>query len=350
MDELIRQTLVILRGMWQRRWIGLGVAWVVGIAVAVGILRTPDRYEASARIYVDTQSVLKPLMSGLTVQPNIEQQIAILSRTLISRPNVERLVRSADLDLGVRTRDDQDALVDSLMRTIQISRAGGDNLYTIAYRDTQPDKAKRVVQSLVQTFVESSLGGKRKDTDQAKKFIDEQILVYQRKLEEAENRLKEFKLRHMRLATADGKDYYGTAAQAAAELQQARLDLQEAENSRDALRRQLGGQEEPPPSLIPDVADSSLGPIMVPELDGRIESVKRNLDNLRQRFTDQHPDVQGAQRVLDDLQAQREREVAILVKKRDAAAAAQAKNGAGAPMKRSVDPVRQQLPLPQNKC
>src|SRR5581483_9029756 len=136
-------------------------------------------------------------MSGLTVQPNVDQQVAILSRTLLSRPNVEKLVRSADLDLGVKTRDDQDQLVDSLMRTIQISRAGGDNLYTISYRDTQPDKAKRVVQSLVQTFVESSLGGKRKDTDAAKKFIDEQIDVYQKKLEEAENRLKEFKLRHM---------------------------------------------------------------------------------------------------------------------------------------------------------
>src|SRR5215210_6698176 len=130
MDEIIRQAIFILRGMWQRRWIGLMVAWLVGITAAVLIVRTPDRYEASARIYVDTQSVLKPLMSGLAVQPNVEQQIMILSRTLISRPNVEKLVRSADLDLGVKTREEQDALVDSLMRTIQITRAGGDNLYT----------------------------------------------------------------------------------------------------------------------------------------------------------------------------------------------------------------------------
>ena len=72
-------------------------------------MRMPDLYEASARIYVDTQSVLKPLMQGLAVQPNVDQQVMILSRTLISRPNVEKLVRMADLDLDAKTKADQDA-------------------------------------------------------------------------------------------------------------------------------------------------------------------------------------------------------------------------------------------------
>ena len=55
-----------------------------------------DRYEASARIYIDTQSVLKPLMAGLAFQPNIEQQLRMLARTLISRPNIEMLRASPD--------------------------------------------------------------------------------------------------------------------------------------------------------------------------------------------------------------------------------------------------------------
>ncbi len=49
------------------------------------------------------RSLLRPLLAGLAIQPNLDQQVALMSRTLISRPNVEKLVRMADLDLGART-------------------------------------------------------------------------------------------------------------------------------------------------------------------------------------------------------------------------------------------------------
>jgi len=67
MDEVIRQATIILRGMWKHRWLGLVMAWVVAAVGVVTIFRIPDKYEASARIYVDTQSILKPLMSGLAI-------------------------------------------------------------------------------------------------------------------------------------------------------------------------------------------------------------------------------------------------------------------------------------------
>jgi polysaccharide chain length determinant protein (PEP-CTERM system associated) len=155
MDDLIRQALVALRGMWQRRWIGLAAAWIVAIGGTIAVLRIPDKYEASARIYVDTQSILKPLMSGIAIQPNIDQQVMILSRTLISRPNVEKLVRMADLDLGVNSKREQEAMIDGLMKTLAIQTTGRDNLYTLAYRANRPDKAKRVVRRWCH-FVESS--------------------------------------------------------------------------------------------------------------------------------------------------------------------------------------------------
>ncbi|MDO8287614.1 MAG: Wzz/FepE/Etk N-terminal domain-containing protein, partial [Parvibaculum sp.] len=243
MDELISQILTIARGMWKHRWLGLLVAWVVTGIGSVVVLSVPDKYEATARIFVDTQSILKPLMSGLTVQPNIEQQVAMLSRTLISRPNVEKLIRMADLDLKSQSKGAQDALIDNLMKTLQIQNVGRDNLYVLSYRDSSPDKAKRVIQSLVSIFVESSLGNTRQDSNAAKIFIDEQIKAYVAKLEEAETRLKEYKVRNIETQTADGKDMAGQLSAVSSQLSQARLELREAETARDAAKNQLEAEK-----------------------------------------------------------------------------------------------------------
>lgn len=330
MDELIRQALTILRSMWKHRWLGLAVAWLVAAIGATIVLRVPDKYEASARIYVDTQSILKPLMSGLAVQPNIDQQIMMLSRTLISRPNVEKVIRMADLDLGISSKGAQEDLIDQLTKGMEIKSTSRDNLYTLAYRNPDPEKAKRVVQSLVSIFVESSLGDKRKDADSAKKFLDEQIRTYEKKLEEAENRLKEFKLRNVEMQTADGKTSTDRLSEISAMLAKAKLDLREAENSRDALKRQIIGEE---PVLLPDSTTSDAG-FSIPELDGRIDTQKRNLDALLQRYTEQHPDVVGTRRLIKDLEEQKRKEIA----ERKKAAAA---NPSSASL--SSNPVYQQL-------
>lgn len=307
MEDILRQLSVILRGMWLYRWWGLAAAWIVGPIAAATVYLLPDRYESSARVYVDTQSILRPLMSGLAVQPNVEQQINILSRTLISRPNVEKLIRMADLDLAVKTKEEREALIVGVTKALEIREAGRDNIYTLAYKDTNAERAKRVVQSLVSIFVESGLGDKRKDSDTARKFIEEQIKTYEQKLEEAENRLKEFKLRNLSTMGAGGRDYFSKMGEVNEQLNQARLALREAENSRDALKRQLAGED---PVLLPENPSSSaLASVSVPELDGRIEAQKKNLDSLLQKYTDQHPDVIGTRKVIEQLEAQKNQEI-----------------------------------------
>lgn len=305
MEEILRQAQTILRATWKHRHLGMIVAWVVGAIAAGVILRIPNQYEASARIYVDTQSILRPLMSGLAVQPNIEQQIMMLSRTLISRPNLEKLIRMADLDLDVKNKTQQEALIDSLADTLRIQGLGRDNLYTISFRDPDPGKAQRVVQALVSIFVESSLGDKRQDTDSARKFLEEQIRNYEKKLEVAENRLKEFKLRNIELAANEGKSGIDRLGELSTQMNLARLQLREAEHSRDALRRQIAGEE---PVLLPD-APGSESSVSLPEVDGRIDTQKRNLDTLLQRYTEQHPDVVGTRRLIKDLEEQKRQEI-----------------------------------------
>jgi len=130
MQEILDLVRSALRGMWAYRWWGLVTAVLVGVGGSIAVMAIPNQYEASARVYVDTQSILKPLMSGLAVQPNIDQQISMMSRTLLSRPNVERVVRMADLDLKTSSPQERDLMIDNLMKGHQVRhRRRGESIH-----------------------------------------------------------------------------------------------------------------------------------------------------------------------------------------------------------------------------
>ena len=112
MEELFSQLISGLKGVWKYRWYAVIVVWMVSIAGWIKVSTLPDDYQSSARVFVDTQSILKPLLSGMTSLPNVQQQVSIMSRTLLSRPNIERVMRMIDLDINVKTAREHEAQLD----------------------------------------------------------------------------------------------------------------------------------------------------------------------------------------------------------------------------------------------
>lgn len=298
-EKTASQWLGVAHGMWGRRWYGLLTAWVVAIVGVLAVFILPQRYEASARIFVDTQSVLKPLMKGLTVQPDAEQQVVMLSRMLVSRSNVGRLVDMAQLTSGEESSEEREDLIDSVSRAVDVRSAGRDNVYTLAYRHRDPQTAQRVVESLVNIFLESNRSLSRKESEAAKAFIDSQIPQYRTKLEESEQRLKEFRLRHVDVPTANSADLSSRVSDLSAELTKVRLELREAENAQAAAKAALQ-------------RESQQETVSTPEVDGRIDGERRRLDALMQRYGDAHPDVQASRELLASLEQRRRAEVAAL--------------------------------------
>ncbi|MGQ0650792.1 MAG: XrtA system polysaccharide chain length determinant [Betaproteobacteria bacterium] len=305
MQEFIYKVVSSIAGAWRYRWYAVGVAWLAAIGGWSAVFLTPDRYEAYARVYVDTQSVLRPLLSGVAVQPNVDQLVTMMSRTLISRPNLEKVIRMADMDIKLKTPEDREELITRLGKQLEIKSAGRENFYTIAYSHRNPQEAKRVVQALLTIFVEGSLGDKRRDSDSARRFIDEQLKAYADKLVTAENAVTEFKQKHAGLMPGQGQNFYTRIGEAQAALNHARLELKEAETARDAFKRQITAQ--PPPSLLeesPGAADESASP----ELDARIQSLQQKLDALRLNYTERHPDIVSMSRMIEQLKEQKAKE------------------------------------------
>jgi polysaccharide chain length determinant protein (PEP-CTERM system associated) len=171
------------------------------------------------------------------------------------------------------------------------------------------------------------MGSSRRDTEQAKAFIDEQIRENQRRLDEAQAKIQDFRLRNLdRQLAAGGEESMTRVNELAVQLDQARLQLREAENARDAAKAQLealkgggaggempGGAAVPPPELAMSFP--------TPEIDARINDTERNLDTLMLRYTERHPDVVATRRLLKDLEQQKEKLLAEMRAQAEAAAA-----------------------------
>lgn len=298
--ESVEKTRAALLGAWRKRWIGVATAWIVGGAATVVIALITDRYEANARVYVDTQTVLKPLMAGLAVQPDIDQQVKMLARTLVSRPNIERLVDNPKLGLAPARASDREAVLTLLMSKIKVEPAGTGNLYSISYRDADPSRAQGVVENLVALFMNSSAGDKKRDAEEAQRFIDSEIRSYEAKLAAAEGRLKDFKLKNFGVSGVSNQDYFARISALADSVAKLQTELHAAEQSRDALRRELSAEA---PQLP---ADSTATGAVAQRTDAevRLDQQRAQLDELLRRYTEQHPDVVSVRRVIASLEQQ----------------------------------------------
>ena len=287
MNDALKQLLSYLRGMWRYRWYAVGVAWAICIIGWIVVSRIPDYYSASTRVYVDTRTVLKPLLRGLAIEPGggITREVQLMTKTLLSRPNLEKVARMTDLDLKAKTPESMEGLINQLSNKITVQDAKrGPNLFTISYEDSNPDLAKRVVQSLLTIFVETSLGASREDTDSAQKFLENQLKEYEQKLTEAENRLKEFKQKNVGIMPSDGKSYFDRLQSAIAILEDANLSLREAENRRDELKRQLEDEE-------PELLITEDGKVVASSYSDKVRNAEEDLEKMLLTMTDQHPDV-----------------------------------------------------------
>jgi protein tyrosine kinase modulator len=294
MQETIAQIFSYIWGIWRFRWLAMIVAWVIALGGWLFVHQMPESFVGTARIYVDSNNLLGPLLKGMAVQPDVNQRIAMMSRTLLSRPNLEKVMRMTDLDLQVQTDLEREAMLTELRENISLV---GDrfnrSLYSIEVKDSDRETAKRVTQALITVFIESGLSGKRQDSSGAQDFLDEQIAEYEVRLAEAEGRLAAFKQRYVGSLPGEGGGYYQRLDQAKQQLGEARLQLRQMENRREDLKRQIGGED-----------PSGIGMASSP-LDLRIQSLNVQQDALLAKYTDRHPEVRQIRALITELEAEK---------------------------------------------
>ena len=298
--DLLCDVEEIVRGMGRYRWRSVIVMWVVGVLGTIGVYSLPDTYRASARIFVDTETAIQPILQGIAAPSDVMSEVTVVTREMVSRPILAEVARATGLQHRAVTDEDFDNLLVTLSNRIEVS-GSLENIYSIAYADFDRHMAIKVVDSLVNTFVQKSLGGNWSESDQAQEFLRQRIAEYEQRLTEAEDRVAEFKRRNAAVMPRPGADHYSRMQAMKLDLQETDSRLQLAEQRREELIRQLEGEE---PTFGIMSSRTSQGTTGNDFTSATIRDLEAQLEVLRLQYTDRHPRIGQLLETIESLKQQ----------------------------------------------
>jgi polysaccharide chain length determinant protein (PEP-CTERM system associated) len=352
MNHLVEHLVEELRSAWRFRWVAFGVSVAVAVAGWVVVFSLPDRFESSARVFVDTRTAIKPVIKDLSIEQDVTAQLNFVRQSLLAGAQLRKIAEQTGVLSPTTTGPAQQArtlqtLADNIILTV---RGASDNpkddtagsIYGIAYQDHDRARSLRVVQTLLDTLMEQTLSGRQQGSENAQKFLEAQMRIYEQRLREAENRLAEFKKRNIGLMPTDpgGGGYFAQLQTEIDAARKAETDLSITVSRRAELQRQLRGE-----SVVSAAGSTPMiggaGLSAGSDTMSRIKETQAKLDDLLLRFTDKHPDVIAARENLQELQRRRTSEIESL---RRGDANAVAASGAGS------NPVFQSIQLALNQA
>ncbi len=350
MKQELDRLLDEVRSAWRYRWFGMAAACVAALVGWFVVFALPDRYAADARVFVDTRTALKPALQGLTTDQSVDAQINYVREALLAGPQLEKIAKQTGvLDPAVTDESARARVLDRLSNRIALTvisagnqgdeRSTAGTIYTFHYTDNSRDRALLVVKTLLNTFVEQTLGGKREGSEHAQQFLGTEIKDYEQRLKVAEDRLAAFKKKNVGLMPSEQGGYFTQLQNETDAAKKAEIDLSIAMSRREELAKQLRGDE-----VISASGTTSMlggrGVSVGNDTMSRIQEAQAKLDELLLKFTDKHPDVIAARATLEELKARRKVELESL---RRGDAGAVAASGAG------NNPVYQAIQLELNK-
>jgi polysaccharide chain length determinant protein (PEP-CTERM system associated) len=302
-----------IKGMWRFRKLGIIAAWVFAIFSCVIVLLIPNQYESKALISVETDSVLGPLLQGLAVSSDTQSRVAVMTETLLSRPNLQKVVNNSPLSENVESEADLESLVVGLRKRIQIDkvaagRSGENNIYELIFHDKDPHVSFEVINQLIKILVEDTAKNNEGDSINAQEFLLKQITEYEKRLTEAETRLSDFKRNNVGKMPEEGGDYYTNLREAQAQLGAIGAQLSIARRKKQELSRQLVG-EEPVFGLAPQEVTQSLS---ATEAGRELQAYMDKRRQLLLKYTELHPEIQSIDTIIRDLESKHQAQLQVL--------------------------------------
>lgn len=295
--------------------IALKRKWWIIIAFLVSILGgmsylivTPKIYEASTLILVQAQRVPEEFVRSI-VSTTIDDRLKTITQQVTSRTNLEKII--SEYSLYTSSGNDMliDRKVEKLRQMISIDvssdkgrRDSETNAFTISFQDDDPKKVMEVTNALASNFITENLKIREEQALGTSDFITDELKTIEKQLKIKEEELKLYREKNMGGLPDQLETNLSILEGLRQELDQNNSNLREAENRRDAIIRDINMAGE----AVVTRPDGSQGQRAGGVND--LASLKKELEILRLRYRDKHPDVVRQKEMIASLEEKRMKE------------------------------------------
>ena len=308
-----------LRGLWRFKWTALIVAWSVALVAWLVVFLIPNKYQATAEIFVNTGTALSQATKGISLSDDISAQLQQVSEVLLSDPQLRKVANETNLMAGSISAQQQQAVIENLRNNIDLEAVVNPKdpkskvtLFTLSYEDSDRARAIRVVNRLLNDFVEGSLTGKSQGSQQAEQFLTQQIASYGQRLSATEQQLADFKRQHIGLVPGEQGDAFTQLQADNGTLRQLQGNLYVAQRKRDAIAQEMRtGQHFTAGSL--GGAGTPIAGVPL-DTEQQIALDQQKLDQMLLQYTPQYPDVIALKQTIKELKARQKSEMAAAQK------------------------------------
>jgi polysaccharide chain length determinant protein (PEP-CTERM system associated) len=286
-----------LSQLYRRRYLFLLVALIVISAAIAVSYSLPKKYQADSTVFVE-ENMIKNLVKGLAVTTDMSSRIKVIRYTLLSRELIQKALNEIDLDLGIKNERQLQEFITELQKRTDIKIRNGD-LFIISIIDKNPRFAQQFINKLVSKYVEENISAKRDETYGANRFIDEQLITFKGKLDQAENAIIEFRNQYGIYSAADETGML-------AEIKNYEHAIEEIELTLGTLRARINRLRDQMQSVAPTISLFS-----EKQKDNRVAQLQQKIGQLLVTYTTGYPEVLKLQAEIDALKNQGEEQESL---------------------------------------
>jgi polysaccharide biosynthesis transport protein len=287
----IKEYIGIIR---KRRYLVLSVALGVLSLLTWGSFIWPKTYEASSTLMIDKSELANPLIQGGRDTNNEEMQIheqmlVHVRSTITSRSLIERVTKKLGLNEPIK----------KIQKNINVIAGGlgqrpDPDLFTITYRGRDPKTVMNFVDTLEKEFIDVSAGLQRSEVIGTYNFIDEQLSVYKKKLDDSDKTIREFRERHPEVIPQNENTMATRIVNYQTDQINTTIRLKELQRKQENLQKQLSGEKELTTAYIS--GDGSQA--------NRLNDLNNQLMLLLTKYTEDYPEVIRVRSEIEEIQKQ----------------------------------------------